>query len=149
MDTTPTLAGFQAFITNVMGINATYLPPSSQVVSDAYQYATEIVNTQLSTVSGLVYTQALYNLGGDYIANFAPDQTGQTYFATLRTKLNIAGFVGGVVSSSGDEGTNESLIAPEDMKELTFANLQQLKTPWGRAYMAYVRSYGKNVWGMS
>jgi hypothetical protein len=35
------------------------------------------------------------------------------------------------------------------MQRLTLAQLQNLKTPYGREYLALAQSYGPNVWGLS
>lgn len=151
----PTLAGFIAFIQNVMGISATYLPTNSPVIAIAFNVAMTLTNSDLQLVPNYdptqnsIYALAVYNLGGDRVVNFAPDQAGQNYFANLRASLNVAGFVSGVISSSSDEGTSQSLITPEAMKNLTFRDLQTLKTPWGRTYMGLAQAYGPAIWGLS
>jgi hypothetical protein len=40
------------------------------------------------------------------------------------------------------------MATPDFVKTLTLANLQQLKTPWGRQYLAYAQSAGP-LWGLS
>ena len=72
----------------------------------------------------------------------------ETYFATLRRQFNIGGFRAGVISASNDESTGESILNPEFMKTLTLGNLQNLKTPWGRQYLAFAQDLG-SVWGIS
>ena len=72
----------------------------------------------------------------------------ETFFATLRAKYNIGGFVAGVISASNDESTGESILNPEFMKTLTLGNLQNLKTPWGRQYLAFAMDFGE-TWGIS
>ena len=149
----PTIAGFVAFIQQIMGISATYLPTDSPAIQFAYDTATDIVNESFQNVpsaptSPSIYAQMIYNLAGDTLINIAQDQPGQTYFQTARTDLNINGFVGGVIQSSGDEGTNESMVIAEQIKMFTVANIQSLKTPWGRRYIGYAQSYG-NLWGIS
>ena len=143
---TPTLAGFQLFITTVMDINATVLPPTTPVIQVAYDVALEVVNVALAATG--IYDLAVYNLAGDNLLNYAPDQPGQTYFKEVRKSLNLAGFVPGVVSSSSDEGSSTSLLNPEFMKGLTMSDLQNLKTPYGRTYLGFAQRYG-TLWGMS
>lgn len=145
----PTLAGFQAFVQNTMGISSGTLDPSSDVVSTAFQVAQEIVNEQLNNMSATIYTLAVYNLAGDNLVNYAQDTAPSTYFADLRKSFGMNSFVGGVIQSTGDEGTSESMVVPEAAKEFTLANLQQLKTPWGRQYLAFAQSYGPIVWGIT
>lgn len=72
----------------------------------------------------------------------------EIYFANLRKQFNTYGFVSGIISASADESTSQSLVTPEKMKTLTLANLQNLKTPWGRQYLAFIESYGP-IWGLS
>jgi hypothetical protein len=154
-----TLAGFLAFIRGNMGISTTDLPDNAPVILMALAISEETVNPALRAVrspafSSLGYTGpniyelAVYNLGGDNIINFAPDQPDSTFFAVARTGYGCNSFVAGVIASSADETTSESLVVPDFMKQLTLSNLQQLKTPWGRQYLAFAQDYG-NIWGIS
>lgn len=160
----PTLAGFTAFVRNVMAIGTADLPDGSPVMSMALAVAMGIVNPALKAVcipttdcAGVqliaqpesIYTLAVYNLAGDNLVNYAQDQPGDCFFSDLRKKMNIDGFVSGVISSSGDEGTSQSMVVQEAAKNFTLANLQQLKTPWGRQYLAFAQSYGPTTWGLS
>lgn len=151
----PTLAGFLIFVRDVMSIPRTALPDNSPVIGMAYNVAKTIVNETLQVVGSAnpayptIYALAVYNLAGDALVNYAHDVNGSDYFAKLRASLNLAGFVPGVISSSSDESTSQSLVTPEAMNNLTFANLQQLKTPWGRTYLSFAQSYGPTVWGIS
>ncbi len=144
----PTLAGFTAFLYNVAGFPSGALPDTSAVIPMALNVALEIVNLQMALVSPTIYTLAVYNLGASNVLNYAQDQSGQTYFADLRKQFNTYGFTAGVISSTADESTSESLLTPEFMKGLTLANLQQLKDPWGRQYLAFAQSSG-TLWGIS
>ncbi len=143
----PTLAGFQWFIASIMGINTTELPANSTVITWVYNQAIATVNLAI-TSSPSLYEQAVYNLAGDLLINFAEDQTGQTFFADSRAKFHIYDFVAGVVSSTSDESTSTSLEVPEQFKNLTMADLQNIKTPYGRQYLAIAQKYG-TLWGIS
>lgn len=142
----PTFAGFQGFIANVMGIPSAALPPSSPVPQMAYDVAILIVNTALCA-SG-IYALAVYNLAGDNLVNYAPDQPNADYFTQLRKAYNLTGFVPGVVTSTSDEGTSASYLNSEFMKNLTLGNLQNLKTPWGRQYLIFAQDFG-TLWGLT
>ncbi len=166
----PTLAGFQSFMLNVMGIPTSTLPPTAPVVETAFDIAVDIVNLQLNVASPDIYTLAVYNLAGSNIINYAQDivytsttaPTGSTllpdgtvrylndlpYFAYLRKSWNILGFAGGVVQSSGDVGTSESMVVQEAAKEFTLADIQYLKDPFGRHYLALAQRYG-TLWGLN
>lgn len=145
----PTLAGFLTFIRMVMGISSATLPDNSPTITDAYNWAIEIVNVAIQQVSGVAYQKAVYCLAGDYVINWAPDQTGQTYFADLRKEFNIMQFTAGVVNSSSDEGTSSSLTVPKAAENFSLSDLQNLKTIYGRQYLAIAQKYGPTIWGMN
>lgn len=156
--TQPTLAGFQSFIANQMGISQLYLPTDSPVIAYAYAVAISIVNPALALACGpsqpglpaiSIYALAVYNLAGDNVINFAQDQEGRTYFADARAKLSVGAFAPGVTASSADQSTSQSTLNPEFMKNLTLANLQNLKTQWGRQYLMFAQAYGPSIWGIS
>ena len=144
----PNLADFLTFIRVEMGISTTYLPDDSPAITMAYNVAIEIVNPIINVLSPTMYTLAVYNLAGDNVINFAQDQTGQTFFADLRKSWNLIGFVGGIIQYTADESTSQSMAVPDSAKMFTLANLQQLKTPYGRQYLQIAQSYGYN-WGLS
>jgi hypothetical protein len=152
----PTIAGFTDFIYGVMGIDPLVLPSNSPVIAMAFSVATAIVNPALAVVASTVnvapqidlYSLAVYNLAADNLINYAQDQPGRTYFSDLRASLKINNFAAGVVASASDSGTSDSLATPDSLKNLTLSNLQNLKTPWGRQYLAFAQSFG-SLWGVS
>ena len=150
--TVPTQDGFVAFLQGVAAFDPLVLPSNAPVISDAYGYAVAAVDPLLANLSGNLYSLAIYNLGTDYVVNYAPDQVvsgvARTFFSDLRTQLGINTFVPGVVASSGNSPTNQSTLNPEFMKTFTMMDLQTLKTPWGRAYMA-IAQQSSTIWGVS
>lgn len=148
MATQPTIGGFLQFIRGVMGINATVLPDASQSITDAYDIAVSIVNMTLNVVPQ-IYALAVYNLAGDTLLNWAIDVAGQTYFAEYRKESGLTNFQAGVVASASDESTSTSLATPEYMKQLTLSDLQNMKTPFGRQYLAFAQRYGPGAWGVN
>ena len=140
-------AGFIEFI-RAAGITTTYLPDASTDIDTALSIATEIVYQGLMTISPVMYDQAVYNLGVSNLIEFANDQTGQTFFKDQRKLYNINGLVPGVIASASDEGTSESMLNPDFFKNLTMADLQYIKNPWGRAYLSIAQRVG-TVWGRS
>lgn len=142
----PTLAGYIDYLRNIVGISTTYLPNNNPTIEMSYGIAIEIVNIQLADISSNIYTLCVYNLATDNLINFAQDQPGQCYFVDLRASFKINSFAPGVITESHDESTGQSLLNPEFMKNLTMANLQMLKTPYGRNYMGLAQSYG-TLWG--
>jgi hypothetical protein len=131
-----------------MGLTTAQLPDASPSIALSYNIAVEIVYSVMQCFSSLIYDQCVYNLAADTLVNIAQDQPGQTIFADLRKSFSLNTFIGGVISSSADVSTSESMATPDFVKTLTLANLQQLKTPWGRQYLAYAQSAGP-LWGLS
>jgi len=83
-------------------------------------------------------------------ANLLPGaQVAMTYFTQARLSFKLASFFPGVVGSAGDQGTSVGMDNPEFMKGLTLMDLQLLKTPWGRAYLAIAQKSGPTVWGLN
>lgn len=158
----PTLAGFIAFLRDVVGINSTVLPDDSATIPMSLSIALAIVNPALraagytpgpaGTIPVSIYVLAVYNLGADNVINFAPDVAAapnNTYFADLRASFNTNAFVSGVIQSSNDESTGNSMVVQEAARNFTLGNLQNLKTPWGRVYLAYAQAYGPSIVGLS
>jgi hypothetical protein len=149
LDTVPTLAGFTNFVQTNMGISTSVLPSDSPWLEYSFDVSMLTVNVLMCQVSPAIYTLAVYNLGGDVLLNNATDvpnapnyKNRQPYFAYMRGFFNIYGFVSGVVSSASDEGTSESLVVPDSLSQLSLSDLQNLKTPWGRTYLALAQKYG-------
>lgn len=148
----PTLAGYLAFLRDIVQIPVSVLPDNSPYIDASYNLAVELVYCPLQTVgSGFIYVQCVYNLATDILVNIAMDQPGQTppdYWAQIREKYGINTFVAGVIQASNDESTGQSMVVPDAFKQLTIANLQNLKTPWGRTYLGFAQSWGAD-WGLS
>lgn len=161
----PTLAGYLAFIRNGMRITTAVLPDDSPWIEWSYQEALGIVNRALKQVRAPVktvwsiYTRAVYNLAGHYLVEGAPDVDDAPdiagsdpllpYFAWMRSQLDMAGFVSGVIQSTSDNGTGNSMVVSDAMKGLTFSDLQLMKSPWGRTYMGIAQKYGPSIWAVS
>ena len=157
----PTLGDFEGFVANYMGVPSTAMnPATSPYVPWAYNYALQIVNQALQCVPGVtgawsVYALAVYNLAADTLVNIAQDASGAPiyqnnlpYWQWLRGQYGVLSFTPGVVSSSSDEGTSTSYTVPRTFENYTIANLNQLKTPYGRQYLGLASSWG-TVWGLS
>lgn len=154
----PNLAGFTEFVYAAaqsptgLPIPLAALPDDSPYLNYAFCAALEIVWRRIALVAPHMYLLAVYNLGMDNLINYTPDQPGQAYFATLRGSApdgyGINNFVPGVVTAASDVATATTLTAPEFMTSLTLANLQNLKTPFGLAYLSIAQSMG-TLWGIS
>lgn len=156
----PTLPGFIAWVRSFMGIPVGAIPDNDVWLTYAYNASVAQVNLQIQQVPGPQYLIAVYNLAGDNLVNWAPDQTSPAfpypidnkdkipYFAFLRDKWNINGFVPGVINASSDVATSQSLTVSEAFDQAQMSDLQNLKTPWGRQYMSIAQKVG-SLWGMS
>jgi hypothetical protein len=152
-ETYPTLPGYRKWIRDIMAVPPTVLPDNSPYIEVSYDLATEIVNKYILGASPVVYTQAVYNLGGDYLVQMAQDNPNlppplNTYWADLRQSLGINSFIPGLVDQAHDQGTSAGLQLLASMENLTIADLQQLKTPWGRVYLGLAQSVG-SMWGIT
>jgi hypothetical protein len=144
----PTLAGYLTFLRNTVGIPASALPDSSFNIGLSFALAMDIVSLWLQWIQADIYTVAVYNLATDRLINFCPDQQGQCYFKEAREKFTINQFVAGVVKTTFDQGTGETLEVPEAFMGLTIMDLANLNTPFGRQYLALAQQIG-SLWGLT
>jgi hypothetical protein len=171
-----TWLGFLTFLQNVVGVPSADLPPSGvSVVTDssgaqvidssgnpvtsnpsdyppqvwALVIALQTVNGVICIASQYLYNQAVYMLATDLLIQFGQDQPNQTWFAQQRKLYKIDAFAPGVVSSGGDGGSSASLEVPQQMKNFTMGDLQNMKTKWGRRYLAIASDFGGQLFGVS
>lgn len=156
----PTLGGFQAFITNVMGVPPVAYNAADPVIGYSFDFALDWVTQELALVGSqpsayTMYARAVYNLAADTLINWSQDPTDAPafkdelpYWAWLRKQYGVLNFTAGVVQATSDESTSTTLLVPEAFKNLTIANLGNLKTPYGRAYLGIAQSLG-TLWGLS
>lgn len=144
----PTLDGFQDFITNVMQAPTTALPVGAPIISYAFNAASSIVLKAIQGIDPFLYQMAVYNLAASILVQYAPDQAGQTFFVDYRKSHGIGVFTPGLIQSSSDNGTSQSWMIPEAFKNLSLADLQNLKNPYGLAYLEIAQSYGQ-IWGLT
>jgi hypothetical protein len=153
LPTQPTLLGYIDFIRNIMAIPDTILPDDSPYIELSYDIALEIVNMYLYMASPGIYTIAVYNLAADYLVNIAQDDPtlpppDNTYWTDLRNSMQINSFVPGLINASQDQATSAAIMTPLSLENITLADLQTLKTPWGRTYMGIAQSVG-SMWGLT
>lgn len=148
LQTKPTRAGFLAFLRDVVGIPPNALSDTSVQIDYAYEVALLIVNLKIACAIPQLYVLAVYNLGADNLITWAQDKPPSTYFTDLRASFGTNQFTGGVVASTYDEGTGTSLQIIEALKDLSIGQLQNLKTPYGLAYLDIASKVGTD-WGIS
>jgi len=160
----PTLAGFQQWAQQVMGVTSTgssaILPSADPSWTWAFASAVNLVDPTWCQVSPLSYTQMVYNVAANNLLYWArdpasapyyknsPDQGELKFFAYWRDKWNLLGPISGVVSGANDQGSGSTLEVPDALKNLTLEDLLLYKTPYGRAYLAYAQQQG-SLWGVS
>ena len=157
LDTKPTLGGFILFIRDGMGISSTVLPDGAWAINFCYELSLLVVNQWLNCAIPQLYTQAVYNLAGDNLFTYGTDLpdappipgSESPFFEFYRSKFNINGFVSGVISSASDESTSEGMVVGDWASKVTLQDLQTLKTPYGRAYMAIAQQAGDAIWGLT
>jgi len=146
----PSLSGFIAFLRNIVGINSTILPDDAPVIEFSYNMAINICTDLLVTIPQIpgefLYITAVYNLATDTLLTYAQDPPGTApkdqFFAQVQQKYQLHALVPGVVSFAGDEGTQTTMVVPDAFKHMTIANLQNLKTPYGRTYLGIAQDFG-------
>jgi hypothetical protein len=151
--TIPNLEDYTTWIYVYMGVPEEVLPEDSPYIEYSFEFALEWVNLYIDIASPLVYTNAVYNFGGNMLCNIAQDNPNlpppnNTYWQDLRTNLGINNFIPGFINAANDEDTSAALLVPLNLQNLTLADLQMLKTPWGRAYLAIAQSVG-SMWGLT
>ncbi len=143
-----------------MGITTDQLPDDAPVIGYAFNIALAIVSLELNLIdcSGVIYSDAVYNFGGDRILNFAQDAPDappvqgssppMAFFAFTRKQYGLNSFVAGVIEAAADESTSETIAVPDSLKNITLMDLQNLKTPYGRTYLAFAQMLG-TLWGLT
>lgn len=141
---TISLSGFIDFVRTDMGINSTQVPDNSQSISLAYGGAVEWVNPDIEMVMPLFYATAVYNLAASFLVNYGTESA----LADAREKLKLNDFSAGVIAGASDNATSAQRLVPDFFKDLSLADLQMLKDPWGRRYLMIAQQFG-SLWGLS
>lgn len=149
----PTLAGFLAWVYATMGVPTSVINITTPALTYAFNFSVAIVNIDFQAIpvgpppsTDTLYEFMVYLLGGSNLINWAQDTAPSTYWTDLRAALKINSFIPGWVSSSADQGTSEAMTVPEFFKNLTLSDLQLMKDPYGRQYLAFAQKYG-DMWG--
>jgi hypothetical protein len=148
----PNLADFTTFLNNTLPVlpnGGGVVLPSQDARETALCEALETVNDMIACVAPRQHVEAVYNLAADRAVYLAADATGQTYFADLRRQFRTSAVSVGVVSAASNQATSMGQTNPKTLQELTLAELQYLKSPYGRRYLEIAQAYGSDLWGVS
>jgi hypothetical protein len=158
----PTIPGYLDFLRRYVGIPPEALADDDPDIEASYWASLTIVNYWLvfvgtadpSGAQNTYYTWAVYNLGAHILISTHLDDPNAPepwnhYWSDLRAKYGLDSFVLGVIQSSADQGTSQSLLVPDWVKNLTMFDLALLKTPWGRRYLGLAQAYGPTIWGLT
>lgn len=144
----PTLAGFIAWARVIMGIPTAAMSDDDPGWNYAFYISMDWVPTDLSSISGDMYTLAVYNWAGSSLLQFQQDYTGQIFFTNARTAFKIDNFVAGVVGASADSSTSGTYIVGTGLSNLDAISLQRVKDPYGRQAIAIMQALG-TLWGLT
>lgn len=147
-DDTPTLEGFKTFVRDIMQVPGGAVPPDG-VLNMVFRLANDLVIRDLRLIDGSLYTDCVYNLAASYLLKFAQDTANSTppgYWAGVREKLGMNSGTVGLIQSSSDNGTSQSWMIPDSLKNLSLADLDAMRNPYGRFYLSIMQQYG-SVWG--
>jgi len=147
-DAIPSEADFILFCRNVAGITTTVMPDGDPGFDYAYAFALQWIPQTLNCVSGVMYTAAIYNWGVSLLIEFQQDQVGQTFFADLRKQFGTSNFVPGVISTTADQATSDSLTIGTALSNMNLIDLQRATDPFGRRALAMMSALGP-YWGLS
>lgn len=145
--TYPNLPDFIVFCRG-QGVSVTFLPDASEYFIAAFDWA-ESVALYVPQMNSIIYVGATYNLGLHNLIKVAQDEAGQTFFVDQRAAYKMLQFITGAISSSGDQGTNQSFAVSDAVKNLSLSGIDLLKTPWGREYLEYAQQYSDGIVGVS
>lgn len=141
---TTSLSGFIEFVRADMGITTDQVPDDSPSFSLAYGGAVEWVNPDIAIVMPNLYTVAVYNLGASFLINYGTESV----FAEFRKDYGLNNFTAGVITGASDNATSSQRLVPDFFKNLSLADLQMLKDPYGRRYLMIAEQFG-SLWGLS
>ena len=143
----PNLADFTTFVYN-QGVTTAQLPSTSPYLQWAFNHGFDQTFT-VPQMPPILYVIAVYNYGFHHLLQVTQDQPGETYFTNARVTYGLLTFTAGPVISSGDQGTNQTLVEPEYLRTMTISMGNLMKTPWGQSYLDYAQQYGPNLVGFS
>lgn len=148
---TPNLTDFLTFLATSVQIPSAAIPAGSPWPGYALDQAIALALNPPNPPSVVGYSLACYNGGTHILLSITPDTPPQTYFTEQRGTDGFSLILPstGLVQAAGDQGTSGSVSAPKWVEGLTIADLDMMKTPWGRAFLAWNQSYGPSVWGVS
>ena len=106
------------------------------------------VPVALSPNTNAPYVTCVYNWAASLVIQFQQDAIGQNFFTKARQSFGIGTWTPGPISSASNEATSQSMELGEGMKNLTLADMQRCKDPYGRTAIEMLQTLG-TLWGMN
>lgn len=156
----PNLPDYTDFVHNTMMISPLIIPSDSPYLGYSLDQALGIIINvpcwgggnwgSLPGFSGDIgYILAVYNCAGHIQLSITPDQPMRKEMEKLRSQFKLNDPYNGVVTSSSDQGTSETLGVPDSLQNLTLLDLNMMLTPYGRTALAWNQQFGSGVFGLS
>lgn len=151
--TFPTLAGFTSVLSSEVGLDPSVIAFNQTQIQTAFRLALHWVYGPLARIDLYLYGRAVYCLATDRFISIAQDDPSiyadcPGPMAKARSNFGATAFTPGVINSASDNGTAGSITVSDSLKNLSLADLQNLKTPWGREYLSIAQQLGP-IWGLS
>ena len=127
-----------------MGVTSDQLPDDSPDIQITYNAGAGWVPCSLNSFAPGMYDMTVYNVAASFLVNWSNAQV----FVDYRKQTGLNDFYPGVISSSSDESTSQSRLLPDFFKNLSLADLQMLRDPYGRAAMLVLQQLG-DLWGLT
>lgn len=148
----PSREGFLRFLRRYVGIPEAVLPDNSPQIDEALCGAHQWVDNGMWGCSpSIVYNTTLYNMGASLLLNYGYDESdyeGEDWFVMQRQAFGLDCFTPGVIESAADQGTSGSLAISDAVKNLSLAELQMLKDPYGMRALAVLQEMA-SVWTLT
>ena len=144
----PNLPDFIVWVYQYMKVPLSALPADSPWPGYVFPLAQSFVPF-FPGVASIDFVLTTYNCAGHILIESTPDQPGSSFFDDTRKDFRIMEPVIWIVQSSSDEGTSNSFAIGEGMHNLTIADLEFYRTPYGRKFLNYAQSSGPGIWGLS
>lgn len=144
---TVTRAGYLRYLRDSVGIPESALPDNSTAIDQTLCAGLEYIRTGMGLEHApIIFVRTAYNMATSLLLNYAEDEAGSKYFANMRKNLGLNDLSTGLMQSAADQGTAGTQQISQRMQNLSLADLQMLKDPYGRQVLSVLMQLG-DLWG--